>query len=105
MLYENISPGFKTVPFIFLVANLTLIDLFTFVSSYLVEYFDNSCGNASSPKSLIVISALVNFKGIEYSCSSVSIIFCASSIEIAKSIPSSSKCNSKGSFLYNFIVG
>ena len=56
-------------------------------------------GKASSPKSVTSISAFVIVKGISYSSLSSSRIFFASSIEIAKLIPSCCACTSYGSSL------
>ena len=77
------------VPLIFSQAIVIFVDLFEFVESYIVVDVPNLVPKISSPKSDIVIYGFVYFNGIYiseaflFNASSF-----ASSIEIAKSIPS-----------------
>ena len=96
-LYENVSPGSNMVPFMVFAARAILLALLVFPASYIVVYFDKVCLNNLSPKSFTATLGFVIFRGISYvSLSSFNISF-ASSIVIAKSIPSSSLWSSNGS--------
>ena len=96
LLYEKVSPGNITVPFIFCAASDILLLLFLLVASYLVVKVPSISGKASSPRSLIVLLATVIFNGTLYSSLSSSNNFVASSTDIAKFTPFTFGCTVVG---------
>ena len=96
LLYENISPGIITTPFILFIDNLKFSVLFMLLGSYLVVYVANWSGNASVPIWDNVTFGLVIITGILYwSCSLFIIALAASK---SKLTPSTSSKIWNGSF-------
>ena len=92
LLYEKVSPGIRTVPFILFAANIKFVVRFLLLAEYLVENSDNKSGKASVPIIFVVTFGYNVFKGIIYSSFSSVNKFLASSNDIAKSVPFSLGC-------------